>query len=290
MIRLLNANLARLFKSVLFWVSTIGMAAFGVFACVMRYIQIKKELEGGYDIDEQYMSIYNSSDSFLFAGSVYIMFAIAVFVTLFIGTEYSDGTIRNKLIAGFSRTQIYLSNMITSAIAGIIMQVAYVAVTYCIGGMILDNHYLTAKEIALYTLSTTLSLVALSSVFTMFSMVIHSKAWSAIVALLLTMIMFITTITLYSILSAPEIFPESAYYDSEIGEIVIEEERENPSYIRGTKREVLEFFDSSLPSSQIYHIIQEQGIEIDVFAMYSAILIVASTGIGVVLFKRENLK
>lgn len=290
MIRLLNANLTRLFKSVLFWVSTIGMAAMGVLACVMRYLDLRKhaaEYEM-YFADE--MNIYNSPDSFLFVGGMYNIFAIAVLVTVFIGTEYSDGTIRNKLVAGFSRAQIYLSNLITSVIIGIIIQAVYVAATYGVGSFILDNHYLTIKQIAIYTLSTTLSLVALSGLYTMFSMVIQSKAWGAIVALLAAMIMFFATLTIYNLLSAPEMYPASAYYDPEIGEIVMEEESENPNYIRGTKRKVLEFFDSSLPSSQIYHVLIEQGIEIDVFAIYSTILMVTSTGIGVILFRCKNLR
>ena len=37
---------------------------------------------------------------------------LAAFVPLFLGADYSDGTIRNKLIAGHRRSGIYLSDLL----------------------------------------------------------------------------------------------------------------------------------------------------------------------------------
>jgi ABC-2 type transport system permease protein len=43
-------------------------------------------------------------------------FIAAIFAGLFISTEFSQGTIRNALCAGFSRTKVYLSKLAVSAV------------------------------------------------------------------------------------------------------------------------------------------------------------------------------
>ena len=49
-------------------------------------------------------------DNFLFVGPISISIILAVLCSLFVGTEYSDGTIRNKLVVGHTRTGIYFSH------------------------------------------------------------------------------------------------------------------------------------------------------------------------------------
>ena len=51
----------------------------------------------------------------------------AVFISLFVGSEYSDGTIRNKLVVGHSRMRIYLANLIVCSIACVLISLAYAA-------------------------------------------------------------------------------------------------------------------------------------------------------------------
>lgn len=48
-------------------------------------------------------------DDRFFAYSFFIGILSAIFCSLFTGTEYSDGTIRNKIVVGHSRISIYLS-------------------------------------------------------------------------------------------------------------------------------------------------------------------------------------
>ena len=53
------------------------------------------------------MSEFNYTlDHFYFAGMPFIGIFIAAFIGLLLGTEYSDGTMRNKLIVGHTRTNV----------------------------------------------------------------------------------------------------------------------------------------------------------------------------------------
>ena len=53
-----------------------------------------------YDMDKMMLNYINIIGLFM-----------AMFTSLFIGTEYDYGTIRNKIIVGHSRTSIYFSNL-----------------------------------------------------------------------------------------------------------------------------------------------------------------------------------
>ena len=96
---LLSANFLRLKRSHLFWGTLILSFGFGVWVAVTQVLEQMRY--GGFE-DSPAFSRYTSI----------IGVVIAVFVSMFFGTEYSDGTIRNKLITGRSRVSIYLANLV----------------------------------------------------------------------------------------------------------------------------------------------------------------------------------
>ena len=53
---------------------------------------------------------------------------LAILLSLFPGTEFHDGTIHNKLIAGHRRGTVYLSQAITAAAAAVLLQLVYLVV------------------------------------------------------------------------------------------------------------------------------------------------------------------
>ena len=57
----------------------------------------------------------------------------APFLSVYLGTEFSEGTIRNKLVAGHSRPAVYLSNLILCAIAGVLLCLGYIAAVLAVG-------------------------------------------------------------------------------------------------------------------------------------------------------------
>lgn len=82
MIKLLKAGFFRLKKEVLFWVFlflTIGLACFTLF----RNASSPSEV---------------TLDSFFNEYMLYIGLLIAIFVSIFVGKEHSEGILRNKII------------------------------------------------------------------------------------------------------------------------------------------------------------------------------------------------
>ncbi|MDE5577128.1 MAG: ABC transporter permease [Oscillospiraceae bacterium] len=105
MSRLLKANFARLLKNKTFHICMFIMFGFAVAVLFAS------------SSDESFVAL----DGLLFVGSFFVGIAIAVFVGIFIGTEYSDGTLRSKLTSGHSRITVYLANLISCTAAGILL-------------------------------------------------------------------------------------------------------------------------------------------------------------------------
>lgn len=93
----------------------IGMFLFGIFMAVMDYISTR-----------QYGDYEAQITNVLFIYALTVAILIPAFVSLFVGTEYSDGTIRNKMIIGHTRTCIYLSNLIVCSTAGLGFCLSYI--------------------------------------------------------------------------------------------------------------------------------------------------------------------
>lgn len=100
MYKLLKADFYRLIKNKIFWgiiIITLFMGCF--FLNNLEFL--------GNSIELLIMSHLGT-----------IGFFISLFTTLFVGLEYANGTIRNKIVAGHSRIKIYLSNLIISITVG----------------------------------------------------------------------------------------------------------------------------------------------------------------------------
>ena len=143
---LMAANLVRLRKTPLFWGAALLHGAFALF----RIYTIFDDRKYGYQ---------TTLDEALFT---YIMIAglvMAVFIAVFLGTEYSDGTIRNKIAAGHSRSCIYLANLLTVCLACLIFTAVYLLAALAVGLPVLGGLTLSAPVI-LTTLLGTLATAA----------------------------------------------------------------------------------------------------------------------------------
>lgn len=288
--KLIKSEFSRLFKSKLFYFCIFFMAGLGIFLDIVRYTEILEYREVLENMLGENMKEYNSPDGFLFLGGIYGIFAVSAFIGIFVGTDYSDGTIRNKLIVGHSRTEIYFSNLIVCSSASLMIHLAYILSTLILGNILLENTIIPLKDKIIFTAFSSLTMIAFSAICLLLSMLIKSKASSAVTIIIMTIIMFCATMTIGQILRAPEYYEPYSYLDQDTGEIVNVEGEKNLQYVSGTKREILEFCDEFLPSSQFYYISSLDKDGLDTKSLYSLIIIVITTTSGILIFKRKNLK
>lgn len=113
MTKLIKANLKRLFRNGYYIAGCVLAAAITAFFCA-----------DGQVFSVLRMSKTNDYMIFISAG---VPAFFSTFTTIFINTEYNDGVIRNKLIAGHSQKEVYISHLITQVIAGMIMILCWFA-------------------------------------------------------------------------------------------------------------------------------------------------------------------
>ncbi len=96
----------------------------------------------------------------------------ALFTCLHVGRDYTDGIVRNKIIAGHSRAAIYLSYMITQMCSHVVLSLIYIMSAFlglAITGIGVDTNHgemLTRLGVAIVVfLVMTVSFTALSTVF-----------------------------------------------------------------------------------------------------------------------------
>lgn len=232
---------------------------------------------------------YSSADELMFIGALYLLFAAAALVGIFVGTEYADGTIRNKLVVGHNRPTIYLSNLIACAVANEIVLLSHIAAVWIFGKLLLTVE-MSVKEILSFVLLEFLSFLALTAVFVLFAMLIQSKAASSVAVLILSIILLFATLTIQNKLDAPEYYDGYTYTNEETGEVIEQEREKNPNYLTGTKRQVYVFLNDFLPSSQIYQVAMQKSDHAGRMVGYAGLLLLASTGAGIIVFRKKDLK
>lgn len=182
--KLLSANLSRLWLNQAFWVSVIVMTMFEIIYCLLLQNQGPMPM-----------------DYVLFLSLQAIGVLASVFWSLFLGTEYSDGTIRNKLIVGHKRSDIYLANFFTGIIAVTIVSFAGVLTGGIFGAIAFAAPHYRIDQIALAGLIGWLASVAYMAIFNLVGMLSSSKAKTAIISILTAFLLIFIGLLVYTLAS-----------------------------------------------------------------------------------------
>ena len=187
------ANVRRLLKTVYFRISAALMAVIGLFEIIMVYRDYRVENGDPY------------FDGPLASVAPLTAFAIAVIVSLYVGSEYSDGTMRNKVIAGHSRGTVYLSFLVNSIIGGWILAAVW-SVAYLVPGAILMKGENPPIMYGILYLVMLLLLCVFSAIFTFVSILFDNKAGAAVVCMVLALLLIFQGIAIRTILDEPEFY------------------------------------------------------------------------------------
>lgn len=276
MIKLIKGDFFRLRKDKTFWLMFVLMFAVGTVLPVAHYL------------DSIHSKIAWALDFSFFIYSFLAPIVLSVLTSLFVGSDYSNGTLRNKIISGHSRGSIYLSNLIVCTAAGIILCIAY-AVPHLSLGFLLNGRFGSSVNTILMYAGLSLAMTtAVEAILVLIAMLCSNKAHTAAGCILTVFVLLFLGIYITSALNEPEFLPAYTYIEN--GVTVEEPETRNPNYVGGKKREVYEFLQDLTSGGQMLQIADMEAEKPSFLALYDGIILILVTGCGLVFFRRRDLK
>ena len=273
MTRIINANFARMWKSVFFWVClavTFAVTAGSVCMNFSIYPHVKNW--------EQTIQHY-----------FYVpLFTVPAFAAEFLGTEYSNNTVRNKLIAGKTRLQIYLANLVTVMAGGLLItaagQIVPIAVAIYVGR---KGFSISAGNFAVECAVCVCAVIAACAVFTLIGMIVSKKSLSATITLILMIGAFLAVSKIREKLDIPQ-FDTITVYNAD-GTIERQYEEARPDAATGFTRTVLETVYNLTSFGEIEQSLPDTTIRY-FMPLYSFGILAVTTSAGIVIFRKKDLK
>ncbi|MCR5804333.1 MAG: ABC transporter permease [Clostridia bacterium] len=186
MIELLKFEFYRLYKSKLSWILVGVMALLPILAVIaltLIYVYATRGEEGKIEPE------LSRFLTWVFVSYFYkwVPMVLALFIPLFVGRDYRDGFIRNKLTGGHTRFQIFTSAIISKAAYAVALCVAYIGAGLIASAISPFGVDLNDGEMILRLLSLILSIVATSVLFTVLALIIKNRAVPVILSVVFVM-------------------------------------------------------------------------------------------------------
>lgn len=274
--KLLKANFTRLFGDKVFLISCAVMFLVGAGFPLLHYIDV---INGG----EKW-----TPDSTCFVFVLLAPILLSLMSGLFVGSEYSDGTMRNKLIVGHKRYCIYLANLVVCATAGVLLCIAYIVPHTCLGLALLGKFDVTPAQLMLYIGLGFALVAAFASLLVFIAMLCQNKAYSTAGCILLVFALLFAGVRITSALNEPEYY--SGYSYTINGVTTADEPVRNPNYLSGAKRQVYEFLRDFTPGGQVIQLANMSTDKPEMLALYNGAILLFATGFGILFFRRKDLK
>lgn len=274
--KLLSANLRALVRSRIFQIQLIAVAIFSGYVIFANYSPEIQASAFPLYLDDVFFNVYQ------LMGIV-----LAASVTLIVGSEHSDGTIRNKLVVGHTRLAIYFSMLLTQLLAVLPVLAGHGVVSYVLGRALLEPCQLSPERFLLALLFCVLNTLAFSALFVAISLNCSNKAVASVAAMLLVLALTLVANTLGTRLLEPEMTYDGITITADgakFGEMV-----KNPAYVPPEQRPVYEFFYDLLPIGQIIQIQQGDFARMARWPVFTALFFLISTAGGYLLFRKKDI-
>ena len=275
--KLLSANFSRLWKSKVFWLSTAAMFIISI-VNILNSARVYQSLAAD--------GFFKPLEYFYFQFAPYIAAIMGLFISLFLGTEHSDGTLRNKLIVGHSRTNVFMANFIVCLVGCLAITAAWL-----IGGLpglfLIGPFEMGFSGFAAYCLIAIGFTATFTAIFVWVATASTNKALTVVFTIILFAVMVMIGSGVYERLSEPEFNSGMAFID---GEFVEMDATPNPLYISGTLRIIFEWLRDLMPMSQAINMALspiEHPVRVIIGSALTSVII---TALGAVSFRRKALK
>lgn len=211
--KLLSMELKRATKSPVLWLGALAVIVVNVYEILLN----------GYGF-----KIYTST--FLLENSALICIILAVLIPLYLGRDFENRTINNKISAGYTRKDIYIVELIVSSICAIVLFIADIASVFI--NSKIDNlefsDKITLTEFTFHAAIAFICIITVSTLYTMIVMIFHKQ----LICLGITVILTLALLTLGG-KSVSSLNQERTWTDPVTYETV-----ENPLRINGFSRTV----------------------------------------------------
>ena len=279
---LLCADFARLWKNRPFLGCWAGMVLFGLFLAV-----------------EESLEPYTVTlDRMIFLPLSLYGVVTGAFAGMFLGQDHAEGTVRNKLIAGYGKAQVYLSGFVVTAGGALVLYVSAVAVTAVTGSLLFG----TAKPLSAFLtfgLLGALCCVSYVSVFCLVTMLRRSRAASVVLCMLLAVVLLLAAMYVNLQLTQEEYVSQldTVTQSGDVSVSITEENVApqvtmvpNPHYLTGVRRQIAELLQDLNPTGQAVQICAmhcENPVRV---VLCDVFIILLSCLAGTVLFRRRDLQ
>lgn len=269
--KLLRANFYCLRRSKLLWLCFLGAFVLSAFFMV--------QLSGG---DAELPSL----DMAILQVFPFLPILYAAFISLFLGLDYQDGTMRNKLVIGHARGAVYLSALTTGIVGCFAILLGWFA-----GGMIgivrLGWFVAPTKALLLYAAAILLLTAAEAAILTLVAMLVTNRAVSSVVSILLIFALLLLSSTLYNALCEPELAASAVATGNgfEFGA-----PQPNADYVSGVRRVIYQFIIDALPTGQAILLANQELARPALSLCASACIVLLTVAVGMIIFRRKDLK
>lgn len=276
---LLSAEFSRLWKNKLFWLAMCFMLFGTAFFAWLNFKNAANYAAAGMELFVEDV-IFN-----LFP---MIEFVCAFFVSLFLGAEYDYGTVRNKLMVGNTRAQIFLSKLIICMSAMLLMLAAMLIAGGVVGYILVGEFMMSAEELLYVILCCVMIAAADAAIITGITMAMPNRAAAVVVSVLLIFALWFGASYFYGALNEGEMIYEGVTVSMDgvqFGDLI-----ENPNYVDGIQRKIYEFICDALPSGQAMQINNLDFPRIYRWPLLTLAVIILSTALGYPVFRKKDIK
>ena len=275
--KLLSANFARLWKEKMFWFAftfmSLGSAAFGW----MSYHTALKNTGS---------QLY--AEDMMFNMSPMMGLVFAFFISMRIGTEFDEHTVRNKFIVGYNHTQVYFAEYVTCWVASLVLFSVMILCSTVSGYLIFGSFRLPWKDIAYLLLCGILMTSTFSAMCVGLCMNVRSKSTSLVASLIfLFAIILLASFCITALEQEPTMY---SYINVTMEGIAYGEVVENPDYIDGFQRTVYELIADLLPSGQAIQLNNLQYERAKSWPLLSVIMLLFTTIAGYLSFRKRDIQ